>query len=108
MIRYWGQPYEGSDDEANDIMRAEQRKQEMQRKMKPSPHRQRLLAHQARKAAEARKELAKIKDGKGKDRAAASKPKQRPGLGASDPVATEKKPRARSSKKGTAGASEKT
>ena len=23
MIRYWGQPYEGSDDEANDMIRAE-------------------------------------------------------------------------------------
>lgn len=23
MIRYWGQPYEGSDDEANDMNRAE-------------------------------------------------------------------------------------
>jgi hypothetical protein len=24
MIRYWGQPYEGSDDEANDMIRAEE------------------------------------------------------------------------------------
>lgn len=24
MIRYWGQPYEGSDDEANDMIWAEQ------------------------------------------------------------------------------------
>lgn len=32
MTRYWGQPYEGSDDEANDIIRAEREAREKESK----------------------------------------------------------------------------
>lgn len=73
----------------------------------PSPDRQRKLAHQSRKADEARKESAKLKDGQGKARAAASKPKLGPGLGPSNPVAPDKRPGARGSEKRSARATEK-
>lgn len=37
MIRYWGQPYEGSDDEANDMIRAEQEHKEQTAKSEKIP-----------------------------------------------------------------------